>query len=258
MNGAELRVLAAQQGFDVGTLEKDYALTVLLKAIYAEGGTPVVAFKGGTALQKIYLGHRRISEDLDFTALEPEDGTTGDIILSRLSAYEFPRDFRTEVLKARYGGLRVKYLGPLEHPNSVRIEVSHRERPFRRPVWTNVPHFYEDEIGPFDALCLDLEEMVAEKIRAAMSPGREKPRDILDLFLIEESFPGMLAKTLPDARSKCEGISQEFGLALIERKKAVLGALWDSDLRRLARGGKYPDFETAYHTVMTAFKNKRR
>jgi predicted nucleotidyltransferase component of viral defense system len=258
MNGAELRVLAAQQGFDVGTLEKDYALTVLLKAIFSEGGTPPVAFKGGTALQKIYLGHRRLSEDLDFTALGPEDGTTNESILSRLNAYAFPRDLRTEVLKARYGGLRVKYLGPLEHPNSVRIEISHRERPFRRPVWTNIPHFYEDEIGPFDALCLDLDEMVAEKIRAAMSPGREKPRDILDLFLIEGSFSGMLAKTLPDARSKCEGISQEFGLDLIEQKKAVLGALWDSDLRRLTRGRKYPDFETVYNTVMKAFKKKNR
>ena len=55
---------AGKTGFNIELLEKDYLLTYLLYLIKDVEG---IYFKGGTALNKIFLKHARISEDLDFT-----------------------------------------------------------------------------------------------------------------------------------------------------------------------------------------------
>ncbi len=69
MRADDLRRLAKRTGFDVGTLEKDYALTWLLNGIYSDdsGLRNVLVFKGGTAIRKVYFPEWRLSEDLDFT-----------------------------------------------------------------------------------------------------------------------------------------------------------------------------------------------
>ena len=43
---------------------KDYYLTLILYLIKDVNG---IYFKGGTALNKIFLNHARLSEDIDFT-----------------------------------------------------------------------------------------------------------------------------------------------------------------------------------------------
>ena len=60
----ELKIIAAEQGFNFQLLEKDYLLTYLLFLIK---DVEHIHFKGGTALNKIFLEHVRLSEDLDFT-----------------------------------------------------------------------------------------------------------------------------------------------------------------------------------------------
>ena len=60
-----LRFLAADKKFSLDYLEKDYYLTALL---YFLKDVSEICFKGGTALNKIFLNHRRLSEDLDFTS----------------------------------------------------------------------------------------------------------------------------------------------------------------------------------------------
>ena len=62
---ATLRNIAAEKGFNIIYLEKDYFLTVLLHDLKDFEG---IYFKGGTALNKIFLEHTRLSEDLDFTS----------------------------------------------------------------------------------------------------------------------------------------------------------------------------------------------
>ena len=63
----ELKVISGKLGFDLETTIKDYQLTVLLYYLSSIKG---VYFKGGTALNKIFLNHLRLSEDLDFTVTE--------------------------------------------------------------------------------------------------------------------------------------------------------------------------------------------
>ncbi|MCZ7384769.1 MAG: nucleotidyl transferase AbiEii/AbiGii toxin family protein [Candidatus Methanoperedens sp.] len=75
MDENELRRRARKTGFDVVTLEKDYALTWLLSGIYWEDSKlrDLLIFKGGTAIRKIYFPEWRLSEDLDFTIIQEVD-----------------------------------------------------------------------------------------------------------------------------------------------------------------------------------------
>ena len=56
--------LVVKTGFARPFLLKDYYLTLIL---YLIKDVPGVYFKGGTALNKIFLNHARLSEDIDLT-----------------------------------------------------------------------------------------------------------------------------------------------------------------------------------------------
>jgi len=66
MDENDLRRRARKTGFNVATLEKDYALTWLLIGIYLEDSKLryILIFKGGTAIRKIYFSEWRLSEDI--------------------------------------------------------------------------------------------------------------------------------------------------------------------------------------------------
>ena len=51
----DLRRLAGQHRISVVTLEKDYAVTILLSVIAQFTNVSNMTFKGGTALKKIYI-----------------------------------------------------------------------------------------------------------------------------------------------------------------------------------------------------------
>ena len=61
----ELRRLSAETRFSSKLMEKDYHLTSILHRI-SEKKIKDFVFKGGTCLNKCYLGFYRLSEDLDF------------------------------------------------------------------------------------------------------------------------------------------------------------------------------------------------
>ena len=60
----ELKDISARTGFNLLFLTKDYYVTLILSLL---SGLDGISFKGGTALQKVFLAHRRLSEDIDFT-----------------------------------------------------------------------------------------------------------------------------------------------------------------------------------------------
>lgn len=64
---------AADSGVDLDIAEREITLTYVLRILADQGLASAVAFKGGTAIRKLFLGATgRFSLDLDFTAL----GTT--------------------------------------------------------------------------------------------------------------------------------------------------------------------------------------
>lgn len=66
---AEIARLAHRLGLGDKTIEKDYVLTWTLLAVADSPLRNHLAFKGGTALKKVYVPEYRFSEDLDFTLL---------------------------------------------------------------------------------------------------------------------------------------------------------------------------------------------
>lgn len=71
-----IRFTAAETGFGIRLLEKDYFCSVALEYLAAECGG--LTFKGGTCLSKIHGGFYRLSEDLDFSIPTAVDSTRGD------------------------------------------------------------------------------------------------------------------------------------------------------------------------------------
>jgi len=65
-----LRKIAAREGIPVGTLEKDYTLSIVLSLLSKNPLANSLVFKGGTAIKKIYFPEARFSEDLDFNFLD--------------------------------------------------------------------------------------------------------------------------------------------------------------------------------------------
>jgi hypothetical protein len=67
---------AADAGVDLDIAEREVALTYVLHVLREKGSLNHLAFKGGTALRKLYMGATgRFSLDLDFTAtgkIEPD------------------------------------------------------------------------------------------------------------------------------------------------------------------------------------------
>ena len=63
----EIKEMAREYGVPETTIEKDYALNWILRALYQQ--TELLALKGGTGLRKVFFNNYRFSEDLDFTML---------------------------------------------------------------------------------------------------------------------------------------------------------------------------------------------
>ncbi len=185
----ELRQQAMRQGVALGALEKDYILTLTLRHLYAEEAwRETLVFKGGSALHKLYLG-RRLSLDLDFTAQE-------SVSLEAIRpVLEIP-EIRGQIKDARvyHDALtidRLGFMGPLQYPNS-KVDISFRERVQLSPRQAALTNPYGP---PFMVTCMTLEEILAEKTRAALM--RRAPRDYFDLWLLLQREDIVFA-ALPD------------------------------------------------------------
>ena len=77
---------AADAGVDLDIAEREIALTYVLRVMIDRGLSKYWAFKGGTAIRKLYLGNQgRFSLDLDFSAVGEIDPET--LILDIVSAF---------------------------------------------------------------------------------------------------------------------------------------------------------------------------
>lgn len=188
---APLRQAAALSGArDLAALEIDVGLTHLLQLFHEKGLTGHLAFKGGTYLRKMVFGPQgRLSTDLDFTC---RTGIALDeLALALLAALAEPDrgiTFRFDRSQDWYLTEEGCAANPvLIHAGNpvgvkIKIQVSTRERPLR-PVALMSPvaqgYFRHLSFIPAAIPCLALEEVIAEKIRAAMQ--RSKIRDLYDL-----------------------------------------------------------------------------
>ncbi len=115
-------------------LERDYCLAWFLAVLAESDLRGVLAFKGGTALKRCYVGDYRFSEDLDFTLTTP---FAQDEILHGLEkiyaqireecgiAFAFDRQDRRS--HENSFTFYLHYEGPLPTGNDVKVDITIRE-----------------------------------------------------------------------------------------------------------------------------------
>ena len=198
---------SAQTGFPLLLLEKDYYITLILSDANAlsEG----LVFKGATCLSKIYFSYYRLSEDIDFSFLMPEGKISRTVRRKLIEPVKdkiknYAEKLNLEVGKGSGIGHKesTQYIFYLDYESVVvhkkqfiKMEVGLRYNPILPVQKHEVTHKF---IHPFTGKplfgcgkinCLALNELVAEKMRAAATRRIIAPRDFYDLgFLIKSGF----------------------------------------------------------------------
>jgi hypothetical protein len=160
---------------------------VLTEIIHAYAPGPYGAqlvLKGGQALRHIY-GGPRFSKDVDYVATRRIEF---DALMAALDI-RYPRlQLPPEPAGHTSRGLQIepiRYRGPLGQWDNVEIEVSFRRDLALEPQRMAYHSLFRD---PFHVLVMDLNEMVADKIRAMYQRGN--PRDLYDLWFIFTQLAG--------------------------------------------------------------------
>ena len=207
---------ARQYGVPQNLIEKDYAMTYALAGLASHpdlGDT--LLFKGGTALKKVFFGDYRFSEDLDFSARSaPKDRELESAIHQAVQhaaellsehgpfSVEAVRRAEQEPHPAGQDAFLVRVQFPW-HPRplcQIKVEITHDELVVLAPRKRTVIHGYDEDLQP-RVSCYQLEEIVAEKLRALLQThqsivargwGRQHARDYYDLWRILDTFSDTL------------------------------------------------------------------
>ena len=237
----EISKKAYQEQKQDRVIEKDYVITWLLLGISRSPLEKLLAFKGGTALKKLYFKDYRYSEDLDFTVLEKTRREKLQVYLSGVfndlekeAALAFQRNEGTTEERADSTTLYVQFAGPLQGVTGSRdfkLDFTFNEKLVYPLSRRRILASYSDCAGVDRTLAAySLEEILVEKLCALI--GRTEPRDLYDAhFLLRLGNIDYLS--VPEGfKSKAEhkGIDpRKISTALLEREP-TMSRLWDNRL----------------------------
>jgi len=236
---SELQRLANRQKVALGTLEKDYILTEVLKALpQVPPLRDLLIFKGGTALRKAYFSHWRYSEDLDFTARQnmPKEGLKEALSTWYSQVEQVSRiQLTTRMLHKPdgYARIRTQFIGPLSYPGMIFMDLSFDEplclAPESRKLLT-APFPDEDR----KVLTYPLEELLAEKMRSLLERG--KSRDYYDVWrLLKEQHPELdfvLLGTVLLKKLTHKGLTLRDMSDFLPKNTGGLKRYWEEDLKQ--------------------------
>jgi len=251
---------ARSSGVPLDVAERDVVLTYVLR-ILSESVLPRLAFKGGTCLKKVYFGNvGRFSMDLDFTSSgisleELKHGVRQS--LDKRSYYGIEFEVVEENVRGGFGVGGGSYLVVVRYAHSWNsnefiLEVSCREDPLlplQDVLLYDEMYFKFCEFPRFIVRCLQKEELLAEKLRAAFQ--RLRARDLYDLYLFSgRPFDRNLVRKL--AVVKCWNVREPFNPdALLSN---ISGAQYDwDDLQLLVRRDDLPSQELVTRKVMSEY-----
>lgn len=247
MDASALRKLARKTGFDIVTLEKDYALTWLLSGIYSKDSPlrDILIFKGGTAIRKVYFPEWRFSEDLDFTVVDRVDAEIVkkgfEAIFKLLGSSGITFSFG-DFESTKYGIFaNVQFVGPLRYKNRIAHDMSLIEKMIDKPAKIRVKPEHAD-VPEFEVTAYSLNEIVVEKIRSMIQ--RTRARDYYDVWRLmkEKSLDTQTIRRF--LIQKCEITSINFRPELIFEESRLLEAekYWNIALARLTKD--LPEFDS--------------
>ena len=238
---AELRRKSSQKNIRLDLIEKDYILGWIIYGISKTSKKDQIAFKGGTALSKIYFPlNWRISEDLDFTITG--SATTKELSESMIN--EIP-----ENVIEQSNGIRVEYRDHHINNDFLRLRFA-VEGPITRHT-ARAHYDYPD----FNINTYTLENILAEKIRSMIE--RDKIRDYYDTWRLLQIEPIDHNLTASLFQKKCEGKGIKYrniNQILPEDIKDTLQPYYDSELLRLT-GNTMPSLETIIQELSMELRN---
>lgn len=202
-------------------VEQDLIINRALVSLY--GNQKIrdsLIFRGGTALNKIYLKpSARYSEDLDFVQTRGEPiGETIDAIRIALNWLSKPNYIPTE----RSVKLVYKYASVNGLPMKLKIEINTTEH-FQVLDINNTAFGFTSEWFSGESIVAvnQLEELMATKIRALYQ--RRKGRDLFDLWMVFSKDLANIDETLKIFKKYCDygqlKISKELFLKNLELKR---------------------------------------
>lgn len=209
-----------------------------------------MAFKGGTALSKIYFPKRwRFSEDLDFTVTGniPEElnrlkeglnktlDETGE-----LSGIGFR--VRSVYSNPNYVQVKVQYDAILQQKNTTDLDFFQNERVFF-PV-KHVVHSFED-VPEFRTRVYSIEEIFVEKLRSLFQ--RARARDYYDLYYIISMKRFDKTKIIEALLKKSEQVDVKLDMGRFLDQTEEVRDYWDRALDRLT--SSKPDFQEAQKNI---------
>lgn len=255
--GDQLKRIAREAGLAAGVLEKDYALTWLLKGFYSRSSPlkNTLVFKGGTAIRKVYFPETwRFSEDLDFTAV----GNKGQAAfrdgmqeaLGWLGA-QSGINYSVDTFHSTEGAIiaSVQFVGPLGFPNRIKHDITLNEKLVAKPLRKEVVTIYPD-LPKLKVMVYSLTEILAEKIRTIMQRGYS--RDYYDVWRLLKEGKFSKNEVRATLRKKCElkGIEYQPKLLFDTGRLADAKAFWSAGLGYLTR--QLPDFDTVISELREA------
>ncbi len=220
----ELRYLSGLKGFNLIYLEKDYFLTLLL---YLLKDTKGLCFKGGTALNKIFLNQARLSEDLDFTCQGNIESAKDEILRILKENKDIFPSHSFENQTRNYFRLKAFYKSHFTGRNYVVMDINAKASILIPPKLQDVKHFYEG-VPKFEILTLEINELFAEKIRALIT--RNQPREYFDTYMLLEKSIKINTELV---RKKLKEADEEFDIGRIFKNAKKIYSRWDDEMSQL-------------------------
>ena len=210
----EIKDAARLHGVPLTTIDKDWALGHLLKAIYSTPGlNDKIVFKGGTCLRKCYIEDYRFSEDLDFTSNDGKFELTKKMLERLCSTVQEHSEMliRMDMLRPLHFNnvltgyeAKLKFWGA-DHPKNqepptpdrlttaIKLEIILFEKIIFPAENRTIIHPYSDHenVSGTKALCYSIEEIMTEKLRALIQRAYTAPRDYFDIWYLVNHYPGL-------------------------------------------------------------------
>lgn len=259
---AAIHYTAAQTGFSLQLVEKDYQCSRVLAGLACQENGPLV-FKGGTCLSKVFAAFYRLSEDLDFVIPISHAAVRGDrrsaVAPVKAHVGQLPELVPGLELKTPLTGYNnsTQYIAQFQYRSAVtaahgevKFEVGLREAlllpAVACPCHTLLanPLRRSPMFAPFPLRCMAMQEAYAEKARAALSRREPAIRDFFDLDhavrqlalnCTDTGFVHLLAEKLD--------VPGNFPVDVSDARLASLRRQLDANLKPVLRQAEYEAFD---------------
>ncbi|MCK4653124.1 MAG: nucleotidyl transferase AbiEii/AbiGii toxin family protein [Candidatus Cloacimonetes bacterium] len=266
-----------RSGFLPELIEKDYYCSLILNYLFQDNDINLV-FKGGTCLSKVYTNFYRMSEDLDFVIpvkpnisknarrqlVKPVKQKLVNLI-NEYSCFSIQNELTGYNVSKQYIGV-LSYNSVIESAKKtgeIKIEIGMREELIQDVDWMQtstllIDPFKEKKVIPdFKTQCLSLEEVYAEKFRAALSRREPAIRDYFDIFYAVSNLKiGFLNKKFLKLVEQKLDVPDNDPIDISNMRKKELQLQIETELKPFLRPEDFNkfDFEIAFRIIEKIMK----